>query len=134
MFVAVSLAGFFAIAELWPDITQQASQVYSWLDDIDNPMLLAPLVIVIIVAEEAIWRGAVMLPLAARLGHWRGVFLSAALFAVAHVFIGPLLLVLAAFVAGTFWGWLAIKMKGLFAPIVSHVVWDATLLFIWPVV
>ncbi len=134
MFFAVSLLGFHAIAAIWPDASNHASQVYAWLDEIESWLLLIPLVAFIIVSEEAIWRGAVMLPLAAKLGAWKGVVVSAMLFALAHVFLGPPILVFAAFVAGCFWGWLAIKTRGLFAPIVCHLLWDGLVMFVWPLV
>lgn len=99
------------------------------MDQIDSWMVLVSALFFVIVSEEVIWRGAVMLPLAARLGIWKGVVLGALIFALAHILLGPPILVLAAFVAACFWGWLTIVTRGLFAPIVCHLIWDTAMIF-----
>ena len=102
------------------------------MSQVSNPFILAPLLVFIIVAEEAIWRGAIMLPLTAKLGAWKGIVLASLAFAGAHAFIGPPLLVLAAFIAGMFWGILVVRTQGLFAAIVCHLLWDVTVMFLLP--
>jgi membrane protease YdiL (CAAX protease family) len=90
------------------------------------------LLALIVAAEEVIWRGAVMLPLAALLGPWTGVLAGAALCAGAHLGVGLPLLALAAFAASLFWGALAVRSRSLVPGIVCHFLWDLLAFYVRP--
>ena len=94
--------------------------------------LAVPLLLLIVLGEEIVWRGAVTLPLAARLGPWAGVLAGAVAFAVAHLPLGVPVLLVAALGAGAFWSALAVKTRSLVPALVSHVLWDLTVLFWLP--
>ena len=93
-----------------------------------------PLLLLIVVGEEIVWRNAVTLPLAARLGPWRGTVAAAAVFALAHLPLGVPLLLLAALGAGAFWSALVLKTRSAVPALVSHVLWDLAVLFWLPYV
>jgi membrane protease YdiL (CAAX protease family) len=85
-----------------------------------------------IVGEELVWRTAVLLPLAGRLGPWPAVVLAALLYALAHASAGPPLLAIAAAGAGVFWGWLRLRSGGLAATILCHLLWDLLVIAVAP--
>jgi|GEM_PF-6567573 len=87
----------------------------------------------IIPGEELIWRSGVTLPLMQRLGPWKGLLIGSLLFGLAHAGFGSPLLVLVAMGAGALWGWLAWWQRSAFASLVSHIVWDALLLYVLPI-
>jgi membrane protease YdiL (CAAX protease family) len=83
-----------------------------------------PALVAIAALEDAVWRGAVTLPLAGKYGAWRASAIAGALFGLAHLTSGPLILVFAAIVAGFVWSAIAIRTRSLTATVTCHVVWD----------
>jgi membrane protease YdiL (CAAX protease family) len=88
-----------------------------------------PLLVVIILGEEIVWRSAVTLPLAARWGPARGVAAAAVGFAAMHLALGVPVVLLAALGAGTFWSALVVKSRSAVPALVSHVLWDLVAMF-----
>ena len=123
-----------AVAKIFaaiPPLAAQVADVYRWADTVPE-RLVAPLLTVIVLGEEIVWRNAVTLPLAARLGSWRGAIAAAAAFALAHVPLGVPLLLVAALGAGFFWSALVLKTRSAIPALVSHLLWDAAVLFWLP--
>jgi NADH dehydrogenase len=118
---------------LVPAFAQQAASIYAWRGAV-APTLVLPLLLLIILGEEIVWRNGVTLPLAARLGPGAGVLVAALAFAVAHVAIGLPLLLVAALGAGAFWSALVVKTRSAWPALVCHVLWDLTVLFWLPYV
>lgn len=83
--------------------------------------------------EEIFWRGFLQDRLAQRLGRLRGFAAATLLYSVVHVFSGNLMLILAALVAGAWWGGLYAWRRDLLALIVSHAVWSALIFTIAPI-
>jgi len=83
--------------------------------------------------EEIFWRGFLQDRLERRLGRLRGFVAATLAYAGVHVFSGNLMLVLAALVAGTWWGAFYAWRKDLLALIVSHSVWSAFVFAVWPI-
>lgn len=112
---------------LWAD----TASLYAWT--VEHPLSwTVPLLIVIVAGEELVWRGALGVGLAAKIGAWPAVGVSATLFCVAHLTTGPPVLALAALLAGAAWTWLAIRTRSLVASFVTHLSWDAALLWLTP--
>jgi uncharacterized protein YbjT (DUF2867 family)/membrane protease YdiL (CAAX protease family) len=109
----------------------QIAYLYSWRDSVPAGFVI-PLLVLIVMAEEIVWRNAVTLPFAARLGPVRGALLAAAAFAAAHVSLGVPVLVVAALGAGFFWSALVVKTHRAVPALVSHVLWDLAVLFVLP--
>lgn len=91
-----------------------------------------PILAFVVVGEELVWRGAVLLPLAARLGPWPALAAAAALYTLAHASAGPPLLAIAAAGAGIFWGWLRLRSASLAATILCHLLWDLLVIALAP--
>jgi len=91
-----------------------------------------PLLVLTVVGEELVFRTALLLPLAAKIGPWAAVILSALFYTLAHAAAGPPLLLLAAAGAGLFWGYLHLRTGSLSATILCHLLWDIAVLAVAP--
>lgn len=80
------------------------------------------------VAEEIFYRGALF----AAIGRRHAVLVSTVLYALATAAGGNLVLVFAAAVLGTVTGLQRRAGGGVLAPIITHVVWSVTMLFVLP--
>src|SRR4029077_14701080 len=87
------------VLALAPALAGAVSSVVAWKEAVP-PALAPPLLVFIILGEEVVWRGAVTLPLAARLGPWTGAMLGALAFAAVHVPLGVPAVVVAAVAMG----------------------------------
>lgn len=106
-----------------------------------SPGARAGLIAVIATSEEVLFRGA--LPSShADSGRHRllrlaradlvQIVIFAAIYALATMVLGSLLLVLCAFVCAVVWGSMRLASGSLVAPIVAHVLWDLGVLVVWP--
>ncbi len=83
--------------------------------------------------EEIFWRGFLQSGLESRFGRFRGYAMATAAYGGVHVFSGNLMLILAALVAGAWWGVHYAWKRDLLAVIVSHSVWSAVIFAVAPV-
>jgi hypothetical protein len=68
-----------------------------------------------------------------RIGRYQGYLLTTAFYAGVHVFSENLILILAALVAGAFWGGLYLWKRDLLAQIISHSFWSAFIFAVFPI-
>ena len=129
---AIAWGGFEVLVRLVPDVSRQRDFMMGWGAGL-SPLAAAVVLPLIVVGEELFWRGAVTLPLAGRFGPSMGIILGGVLFAAAHIVAGPPLLWAAALVAGLFWARMAVRSDELFSPLVSHLLFDLSVLFWWPI-
>jgi membrane protease YdiL (CAAX protease family) len=120
-----------ALRTLAPALAGQVDQVYAWSGDAPLAVRLL-LLCVIVPGEDLVWRGAVTLPLAARLGPAWGCLAAGTVFAIAHLTGGPPLLAIAALAMGTLWSALAVRTRSLVPVIASHLAWDLAVMFVRP--
>ena len=123
---AAALGVLELLRSLTPAFVVEAGQVLAWAELLPTPWVFAALV-AIVLGEDIVWRGAVALPLAARIGPWRGSLIAGASFALAHLTTGPPVLWLAAFLAGSVWSLLAVRTRSLVPVFVTHVGWDVAM-------
>ncbi len=83
--------------------------------------------------EEIFWRGFLQDRLMERWGKFTGYLMTTALYAGVHVFSWNPMLILAAFVAGAFWGFLYLWKRDLLVQITSHSFWSAVIFAVAPV-
>lgn len=124
-------ASMAAIRWGWPGLAGQVHAILAWGEGGPLGLRLGMLVFIVI-GEDLLWRGAVTLPLAARLGAGPGCALAGAAFALAHVTTGPPLLWLAALAMGTVWSAMAIRGRSLVPVVVCHLAWDVLTMFVRP--
>jgi len=125
--------GVLILQPLWPAWETHARTLSSWKTGLGVPFLAVTLVM-IIVAEEALWRGVLSRFFQERLGHALGILAGAVFYAGAHLMTMNPLLLGAALGCGIFWGVLYAATDDLTAPIVSHLVWDVLAMFVLPLV
>jgi uncharacterized protein YbjT (DUF2867 family)/membrane protease YdiL (CAAX protease family) len=114
-----------------PGLSAQVATVYAW-KAAAPPGWMVPLLLLIVACEEVVWRNAVTLPLAGRLGPVRGILAAAAAFGAAHLSLGVPVLLVAALGAGAFWSALVVKTRSAVPALVSHILWDVAVLLAWP--
>lgn len=128
------------LGALFPRLPETTAQLYRMLrSGAPTPLATLLLIVVVSAAEEIIWRGRFLLaaeegaslrwPTRAEALRVIGV---AAIYGIAHVASGSLTLIAVAFVCGTAWGLLRVATRSLWAPIITHVLWDVTVIFVWP--
>lgn len=117
--------------EVWPGWVVHGRELGAWKAGYSMQFLL-PTLLMIVIAEEALWRGVIVRFAAERLGHLPGIVAGAALYAAAHAATGNPLLLGAAFGCGLFWGLLYSGTDDLTAPVVSHLFWDVMVMFVTP--
>lgn len=83
--------------------------------------------------EEIFWRGFLQGRLMGKLGTFWGYAAAALIYGGVHIFSRNPMLVLAALVAGAFWGAQYLWRRDLLALIVSHSLWSATIFAVFPI-
>jgi membrane protease YdiL (CAAX protease family) len=98
------------------------------------PALIATILVVWIgPAEEIFWRGYIQKSFADRWGSWKGYILASLIYALVHVWAFNFMLIMAALVAGLFWGLLFVRTGSLWPGIISHALWDVAIFILWPI-
>jgi hypothetical protein len=137
--VALGLASgvaFYLLARLvvgaFPALRPEVAELMTWRGEHGLAFLLATLTLALVPGEELLWRGLLQRLAAERLGPAAGILLGALGYALCHLATGNALLPAAALGLGLAWGWLAHVTRGLAAPIASHLMFDALVLFVAP--
>lgn len=126
---ATALVGVLHVA--LPGLTGGTQTVLGW----SNAWPLAielPLLFLVVLGEDVVWRAAVGLPSCARLGPLAGSLAAGAAFALAHVTSGPPILWLAALLAGAAFTALLVRTRSLVAVVVCHMGWDIAMVVLLP--
>ena len=84
-------------------------------------------------AEEIFWRGFVQHRLAQRYGPWLGLVIGCLVYTLVHVWAGNFMLLVAAAVAGLFWGLMFMRFRNVWPGLISHALWDALIFVVAPV-
>jgi membrane protease YdiL (CAAX protease family) len=83
--------------------------------------------------EEIFWRGFLQDHLMKKWGDFQGFVVGTLIYAGVHVFSLNLMLILAALVAGAFWGLLYLWKRDPLVQITSHSVWSAVIFAVAPI-
>lgn len=92
-----------------------------------------PWVLAIIVAEEVLWRGALLHVLERRVPPAIAMAISVATYAAAQFGTGSWVVMLLALVCGTLWTLQRHFTHSLLAPLVAHLIWTPTVILLHPV-
>lgn len=118
---------------IFPFKNAQVSSIYS-IKTQGNLLWISLLLIFIIgPCEEIYWRGFIQNTLSKKLGENKGYILTVLLYAGVHIITGNMMLVIAAFVCGIYWGWMYKKQKSLSSVIISHAIWDLSIFVLLPI-
>lgn len=116
-----------------PGAHAQVGGIYGLGDGSSRVWIFLLLLLVTGPGEEVFWRGFLQDALARRLKPAAGYAAATAVYGLVHVFSGNPMLVLAALVAGAFWGLQYLWRRDLAALIVSHSLWSAFIFAIVPI-
>lgn len=125
--------GNIVITRLIPFAESEIAAVYGNTGSTALPVIGVLLFLVIGPGEEVFWRGTVQNSLDENYGKFFSVLAGAGLYSFVHIWSLNLTLVLAALIAGLFWGWIYAREKELAPVIVSHSVWSVLIFLILPV-
>ncbi len=134
----IFFGGKFLLQELlgrnlfFPSYQEKINLVYATKSTIARPLLALILIFPIGAGEELFWRGFIQKKLAARCGRTLSFMLTTFFYTAIHIFTLNYMLVLAAFVCGTFWG-LTYRITASIRPVMlSHMLWDVLVFVILP--
>lgn len=141
--LALALWGIFWVGDkasswLFDFARPEVDAVYSIKQGLPVPVIGALLLLLIGPAEEFFWRGFVQNTLASSLkGRYPqdyAFLLTAAIYALVHIWSFNFMLIMAALVAGLVWGFIyRLCPKALPALIISHALWDVLIFIILPI-
>lgn len=129
---AAFAVGRVVAGQVLPFAASQVAAVYTIRAQAPVWVITLVLVLVIGPGEELFWRGLVQWGLVQRLGPDRGWAAAALLYALAHAAAANVMLVIAALVAGAFWGRLYLRVGRIVPVAVSHVLWDLAVFVLFP--
>lgn len=92
-----------------------------------------PWVLAIIVAEELLWRGALLEAFASRVSPRAAMVLSVATYCLAQAGTGSWIVTLLALVCGTLWTVQRHLTRSLLSPLIAHLIWTPTVILLLPV-
>lgn len=112
----------------------QVGAVYD-MKGTNSPVLIAlMLLFVSSPAEEIFWRGFLQKWMMHRWGQIAGWLMASLCYAAVHIVSGNFILVMAAWIAGLFWGLMYLLLKGNLTPlIISHSLWTFGIFIAFPI-
>lgn len=125
--------GYFCSRLLFSTSSEEVSNIYT-IRSKANPFVIS-LVLLFITSpcEEIFWRGFLQRWAVGRFGLMAGWILSTLLYAAVHIASGNWMLVMAAMVAGAFWGLLYLLTQNLWICILSHAFWTVLIFILIPI-
>ncbi len=138
LFSALALYSIFLLGNkiapaILPGAKTQVGGIYSLGAGSNKALIFLLLFFITGPGEEIFWRGFLQDRLMERWGNFRGYLATSALYAAVHVFSWNLMLILAALVAGAFWGLLYLWKRDLLVQFTSHSFWSAVIFAVAPV-
>lgn len=127
---------FFAgnyLSRKWFDFAgSDIAGVYGFKGDAPGIRIALLMLAVIGPGEELFWRGYLQRKLSLKTGKWAGLIIALLLYTGVHILTGNIMLILAAFICGLFWGWLYLKYNSMVINVISHTIWDIVVFLLLP--
>ncbi|MGZ3524277.1 MAG: CPBP family intramembrane glutamic endopeptidase [Thermodesulfobacteriota bacterium] len=119
--------------QILPGAKTQVGAIYYLGAGVNKALVFLLLFFITGPGEEIFWRGFLQGHLMATQGKLSGYLITTLLYAGVHVFSWNLVLILAALVAGSFWGLLYLWKRDLLIQIISHSLWSAVIFAVAPI-
>jgi len=135
MLYVIFFVGNFSANLLFGFASDQVNGIYA-MKSSDSSMLWIALMLLFVSSpgEEIFWRGFLQKWATSKWGSVVGWLVTALLYAAVHIVSGNFILVMAALVAGLFWGLMAAWLKDNLLPvIISHSLWTFGIFVLWPI-
>lgn len=111
----------------------QVSSIYNIRTQAEAIIITLVLLFVTSPAEEIFWRNFLQKWTMQRFGSFTGWILASLIYAGVHISSGNFMLVMAALVAGLFWGYIYWKEQNTLTVIISHALWTLGIFVLFPV-
>ncbi|MFP4471394.1 MAG: CPBP family intramembrane glutamic endopeptidase [Bacteroidales bacterium] len=128
----IFFVGNYFIRLIFENAGQGINNVYAFKQDAPSWRIVLLMALIIGPGEEIFWRGYLQRRMGKKWGATTGFIVATLLYTVVHLATGNMVLVLAAFVCGAFWGWLYKTLHSVTINIVSHTVWDILVFIVLP--
>ncbi len=116
-----------------PAIGVEVPKLYALLRQFPGPVWALPVLVLVVAAEELVWRGLAIDVFSKSLGPSRAVVLAALVYVLPQIAFRSPLLVIVALLCGLVWGALRMWTRGLLAPLIAHLTWDLLVFVLFPV-
>jgi membrane protease YdiL (CAAX protease family) len=118
-----------------PALELEVSALYQNLYDPPGPYAALPVLLVVVLAEELVFRGLLIALLERReLGPSALVPIGTAFYVMPQLASGSWVLAGLAAVCGALWTWQRLASGSISAPLVTHVIWDSLIFVGWPLI
>ena len=116
-----------------PAIGVEVPKLYGLLRQFPGPVWAFPVLVLVVGAEELVWRGLAIDLFSKSLGASGAVLFASLLYVLPQIAFRSPLLVVVALTCGLVWGALRVRAHGLLAPLVAHLTWDLLVFVLFPV-
>lgn len=132
---AIFYIGDYLSSLLFDFAKPQVSSIYSLRDGTKGMLIALELFFIVGPAEVIFWQGFVQSELMNRLGNWKGFIITTIIYSIVHISSFNFMLIMAALVCGTFWGfmYMIFKPRNLLPLIISHALWDVLVFIVFPI-
>lgn len=134
LMTAATHVGFGLLDPLLPRLRPLVAGLYADIAATPGPLLALPVVVLVVVAEEVVWRGVLLTALGRRFPPGAALLLATFAYVIPQIVAADPALLLAAFGGGLAWGALFLVRGDLLAPLACHLVWDVGVFVLWPLV
>jgi len=124
--------GKLVLSVIFPTSETEIQSVYRQGEAVSPVVITALLLLVTSPAEELFWRGFVQKKLSDRTTPLWGLITGSILYAGVHIWTFNYTLILAALVAGLFWGYIYMRTGKLLPVIISHALWTTAIFVLFP--
>ncbi len=111
----------------------QISSIYHIRTQAEAFIIALVLLFVTSPGEEIFWRHFIQRWSMQTFGSYKGWLIASLIYAGVHIPSGNFMLVMAALVAGLFWGFIYLKEKNILAVTISHALWTTGIFVFFPV-
>lgn len=119
--------------ELLPEIQTEVTKLYALLRQTPGPVAAFPVLVLVVLAEECVWRGLAIDVFGKPRPGLRAAALSSIIYTFPQIAFRSPLLVAVALACGLVWGALRVQTRGLAAPLIAHLTWDLLVFILYPV-
>ena len=113
----------------------QVASIYELRNGTESILIALALFFLIGPAEVIFWQGLVQSKMMRQYGNWKGFIITTIIYSLVHIFSFNFMLIMAALVCGSFWGFIYMyfKPRNLVPLLISHALWDVMVFILFPI-
>jgi membrane protease YdiL (CAAX protease family) len=117
---------------LLPQLSPAVEDLYTYLAQPPGPIAALPVLLLVVVAEEGVWRGLLIDAFPPSFHVIAVVACSALIYSLPHLAGRSLILFGVALGCGTLWGLLRVATGSVWVPVLSHLAWNLNIFVFFP--